>query len=274
MKRILTIQDISCLGQCSLTVALPIISAFGIEASVIPTAVLSTHTMFKNFTFCDLTEELPKIEKHWLDEKLDFDGFYTGYVGSVKQIDYILSIFNSCAKKDALRVVDPCMADNGKLYVGFPTDFPKKMLKLCQAADVILPNLTEACLLLDIEYRTDFSKNELEAMVKKLANMTNASVILTGVSFNDKELGAMIYNLAKDRVSYYFTAKVGASFHGTGDCFASSFFGAYIKGKSLEEAAGVACEFTYLAIAATYDDRNTHSYGVHFEPALKYLTNL
>ena len=145
MKRILTIQDISCLGQCSLTVALPIISALGVEASVLPTAVLSTHTMFKNFTFADLTEEMPKIEKHWIDEGLKFDGFYTGYVGSIKQIEYISNIMDSCRKEDAINVVDPCMADHGKLYPGFAPEFPGEMLKLCKKADVIVPNLTEAC---------------------------------------------------------------------------------------------------------------------------------
>ena len=199
MKRILTIQDISCLGQCSLTVALPIISALGVEASVLPTAVLSTHTMFKNFTFCDLTEEMPKIEKHWIDENLKFDGFYTGYVGSIKQIEYISSIMDSCGKDAAIKVVDPCMADHGKLYPGFSVDFPKEMLKLCKKADVIVPNLTEACLLLDIEYK-EYDKEGLENIAKSLAEITNANVVLTGVSFEADKLGTLTYDIKENKI--------------------------------------------------------------------------
>lgn len=273
MKRILTIQDISCLGQCSLTVALPIISAFGIEASVLPTAVLSTHTMFKNFTFADLTEEMPKIEKHWNDEGLKFDGFYTGYIGSIKQIAYISSIMESCKNEETIKVVDPCMADHGKLYPGFSAEFPGEMLKLCKKADVIVPNLTEACLLLGKEYR-EYEKIELESIARDLADITGASVILTGVSFESDKLGALIFDNKAKSIEYYFTNKVPVMFHGTGDCFASSFFGALVKGYSLYDSTKIACEFTAMSIENTYADKDKHWYGVHFEQALKYLTNL
>lgn len=273
MKRILTIQDISCVGQCSLTVALPIISAFGIETSVIPTAVLSTHTAFQNFTFCDLTEELPKIEAHWKKENLTFDGFYTGYIGSTKQIDYIISILSNLSNAKAVKVVDPCMADHGKLYPGFSNDFPKHMLGLCKHADVILPNLTELCLLLNVEYR-EYSKQELEELVKKISEITSSSVVLTGVSFQDNELGALTYDRDKDRISYYFTERVPVMFHGTGDCFASAFFGAVVKGYTYPEATKIACEFTYRSVKNTEPDQTKHWYGVYFESTLSYLTNL
>ena len=271
MKRVLTIQDISCVGQCSLTVALPIISSFGIETAVIPTAVLSTHTAFSGFTFCDLTEELPKIEKHWNQDKILFDGFYTGYIGSIKQIEYIISIMNTTGKPGALKVVDPCMADHGKLYAGFSLDFPKHMLKLCQKADVIIPNLTELCFLLDKPYK-EYAKDELEALVKEISEKTGAAVVLTGVSFEDTKLGALTYNQGK--ISYYFTERVPHMFHGTGDCFASAFFGAVIKGYSYEYASQIACEFTYQSVKNTFEDAKEHWYGVHFETALPYLTNL
>lgn len=273
MKRILTIQDISCVGQCSLTVALPIISSFGIETSVIPTAVLSTHTAFQGFTFHDLTEELPEIEKHWQKEKITFDGFYTGYVGSTKQIDYIISIISHLANSNAIKVIDPCMADNGKLYTGFAEDFPKHMLELCKYADVILPNLTELCLLLGVEYKM-YNKEELEALVKRISSITNASVVLTGVSFEEEKLGAMTYDKEKGEISYYFTERVPIMFHGTGDCFASAFFGAVIKGYTYFEASKIACEFTYLSVKNTENEHEKHWYGVHFESALHYLTNL
>ncbi|MBO5480049.1 MAG: phosphomethylpyrimidine kinase, partial [Clostridia bacterium] len=139
-KRILTIQDISCLGQCSLTVALPIISACGIETCVLPSAVLSTHTGgFSGYTFRDLTEDMPLIEKHWQKEKITFDAIYTGYLGSAKQIDYVKSIFKTCASETAKKIVDPAMADNGKLYIGFDAAFVEKMKELCAEADVLLP---------------------------------------------------------------------------------------------------------------------------------------
>lgn len=273
MKRILTIQDISCVGQCSLTVALPIISAFGIETAVIPTAVLSTHTAFQGFTFCDLTEELPKILKHWETENISFDGFYTGYIGSIKQIEYIKDIMKHTANPNAVKVVDPCMADHGKLYAGFSSDFPKHMLTLCKEADVIVPNLTELCFLLDVPYK-DYTRNELESLVKQMSDLIEASVVLTGVSFNDDELGALTYDRNEKEISYYFTPKVSVFFHGTGDCFASAFFGSVVKGFSYEKAAAIACEFTYRAIANTEADAKGHWYGVHFEEALSYLTSL
>lgn len=271
MKRVLTIQDISCVGQCSLTVALPIISAFGIETAVIPTAVLSNHTAFSSFSFCDLTEELPKIEEVWKNQKIKFDGFYTGYIGSIKQIEYIKSIFQSSAKENAIKVVDPCMADHGKLYSGFSQDFPKEMLKLCMEADIVLPNLTELCFLLGVEYK-EYSKDELESLVLQLSSITQSSVILTGVSLENGKLGSMTYNKQTKQYSYYFTDWIPAMFHGTGDCFASSFFGAIMKGYSLEKSSEIACEFTYRAVKNTYNDRDTHWYGVHFEDELKFLT--
>lgn len=270
MKRILTIQDISCVGQCSLTVALPIISAAGVEASVLPTAVLSTHTGgFKNFTFCDLTQEMPKIEKHWNNEKILFDGFYTGYIGSVEQIDFILSIFDSCSKSNALKVVDPCMADHGKLYPGFAPSFPQEMLRLCRRADVLVPNITEACLLTQTPYQEHFSKEELEKLAATLSDLTGASVVLTGVHFKDYELGSLTYD--QKAFTYYFTERIPYLFHGTGDCFASAFFASMMRGKTMVDSAQIACEFTVEAIRQTVADRDVHWYGVHFEPALKLL---
>ncbi|MDE7263036.1 MAG: pyridoxamine kinase [Anaeroplasmataceae bacterium] len=273
MKKILTIQDISCMGQCSLTVALPIISAFGIETAVIPTAVLSTHTAFNGFTFHDLTEELPQIQEHWEHEQIRFDGFYTGYIGSIQQIQYIKNMMNRLANPKAVKVVDPCMADHGKLYAGFSNDFPKYMLELCKEADVIVPNLTELCLLLDVPYQ-EYKKEELEELVKKMSDKIEASVVLTGVSFEADKLGSLTYNRDKNELTYFFTRRVPVFFHGTGDCFASAFFGAVMKGYDYAKASEIACWFTYLAIANTESDAKEHWYGVHFEKALGYITNL
>ena len=143
--KILTVQDISCVGQCSLTVALPIISACGIETCVLPSAVLSTHTAgFKGYTFRDLTDDMPDICAHWQKEGISFDAVYTGYLGSTKQIDYVKNILSTVKKSDGYAVVDPAMADNGKLYPGFDMEFVEAMKTLCGAADYILPNITEA----------------------------------------------------------------------------------------------------------------------------------
>ena len=161
-KRLLTIQDISCVGQCSLTVALPVISACGIETAVLPSSVLSNHTAFKSWTFNDLTDDMENILNQWKKENITFSAFYTGYV-SETQIPIIKKIIKETSRNDALVVVDPVMADNGKMYPGFAQDFPKKMSELCNGADVILPNITEASFLLGIEYRNEnYGKDYIE----------------------------------------------------------------------------------------------------------------
>ncbi|MBQ4236745.1 MAG: bifunctional hydroxymethylpyrimidine kinase/phosphomethylpyrimidine kinase, partial [Treponema sp.] len=166
--RLLTIQDISCVGQCSLTVALPVVSACGIETAILPSSVLSNHTAqgFSGWTFHDLTDDMPKILERWLKENISFSAFYTGYV-SPAQIPHILEIMEKTGRKDALRIVDPVMADNGKMYPGFGDDFPEEMKKLCVGADVILPNLTEASFLLGVPYvGADYDKAYIENMLK------------------------------------------------------------------------------------------------------------
>lgn len=268
-KRLLTIQDISCVGKCSTTVALPLISACGIECAILPSSVLSNHTAsgFSGWTFKDLTDEMPKIEEQWCKDKIGFDAFYTGYV-SKAQIPNILSIMKNTAREGALRIVDPVMADNGSLYSGFDSDFPEEMKKLCRGADVIMPNLTEAALLLGIEYKTDYSKDEIENIAARLCQLGAKNVIITGVSFNEKELGVCVYNGRK--FDYYFAEKINASFHGTGDVFASVFAGSLLRGKSLLESAAVACNFVVEAIKATIGDKD-HWYSVKFEKAIPFL---
>ena len=205
-KKLLTIQDISCVGQCSLTVALPIVSACGIETAILPSSVLSNHTApgFSAWTFHDLTEEMPKILDRWLKEGISFDAFYTGYV-SKSQIPYILDIMEKAANPGALRIVDPAMADNGKLYAGFDNDFPKEMAKLVRGADFILPNLTEASFLLGIPYvGEDYDKPYIEKVMKDLYALGAKNVILTGVSFEKGKTKqtAMLVNSESVQDSY------------------------------------------------------------------------
>ncbi len=277
-KKILTIQDISCVGQCSITVALPIISAAGIETAILPSAVLSTHTAgpFGHFTFRDLTEDLPKINKHWNDINIKFDAIYTGYIGSKLQIDYILDIISTTLKDGAPLIVDPAMGDNGHLYTGFDEDFVSYMAKLCAKADVILPNLTEAAYLLKEEcILANYDKEYIEGLVRRLAGLGAKVVILTGVGFKENELGVCIYDSKEDKTYYYLHNKISQSFHGTGDVFSSSFVGAVLNGFDYYKAAQIAADFTRQSIALTIEDKDEHWYGVEFESALpKYMQML
>lgn len=273
MKKILTIQDISCVGQCSLTVALPIISSMGIECCILPSAVLSTHTGgFSGYTFRDLTEDLPRIKNHWLKEKISFDGIYTGYIGSTKQIQYIKDIIDSFKTDKQIVVVDPAMADHGKLYYGFDEAFVEEMKTLCAKADYIVPNITEACYLTNTPYFEKYSKSDIEALLVKLCELGPKYAVLTGISFEEGLLGAAMYDSINNEIKYYFNERIPLLFHGTGDIFASSFFGAVINGCDMYEAACVAVDFTLLAIKNTISDAKEHWYGVHFEKALPYLT--
>ena len=267
-KRLLTIQDISCVGQCSLTVALPIISACGVECGILPSSVLSNHTAgFSAWTFFDLTNEMPNILEQWKKEKIDFDAFYTGYV-SKAQIPHILRIMEETARPGAMRIVDPVMGDGGKLYPGFDDDFPLEMRKLCNGADVIMPNMTEAALLLGEEYTTEYDQAYIEDMLKRLYSLGAKNVVLTGVSFDENKLGVACYD--GTNIQYYFTDRIQCSMHGTGDCYASSFAGALMRGHSIIESASIAADFVVETIRQTMPDPS-HWYGVKIEKALPYL---
>lgn len=273
MKRIVTIQDISCVGKCSLTVALPIISAMRIETAVIPTAVLSTHTAFKNFTYRDLTGDLPKIAKHWKQEKFNFDGIYTGYLGSIEQIDILKEFFKQFKTPDNFIFIDPVMADNGKLYAGFDANFVKEMKKLCKMADIIVPNLTEASYMLEKEYKENYSEQEIKDILIELSNLGPKYVVLTGVSFKDNKLGVMSYNKETNEFFTYFKEKIPAKYHGTGDIFASTLVGAITNNNTLEEGLKIAVDYVWETINDTYKTNKKDAYGVNFETKIPYLIN-
>ena len=268
-KRILTIQDISCVGQCSLTVALPIISACGIETSVLPSAVLSTHTTgFSGYTFRDLTKDIPDIKDHWKKENISFSAIYTGYLGSEKQIEYVTQIFNECLIENGIKIVDPAMADNGKLYPGFGSEFVDAMKNLCIKADYVLPNITEACLLTGSEFKTDYDKDYIDTLLNKLTALGCKSIILTGVSYEKGKTGVVV--LENGKYTYYEHDFLSNGSHGTGDVYASSFTGALVRGKSVCDAAKIAADFTVECIKETAKLDN-HRYGVAFEPVLYKL---
>ena len=269
MKRIITIQDISCVGKCSLTVALPIISAAGVEAGVIPTAVLSTHTAFPKFTFCDLTDEIQKISDTFEELSIDFDAVYTGYLGSFEQLDLVDKFFDRFGDKAQI-VIDPVMADNGQLYKGFTPEFARAMAKLCSKADLILPNLTEASFMLGIPYNPSYDEAYVRDVLKKLTDLGAKRAALTGVSFRDDKIGVYLYDSEKDEYYSYFNEKLPAAFHGTGDIYASATVGAMMRGFSVAEALSIAVDFTLVTMKKTLADKDHRFYGVNFEEALPY----
>lgn len=271
MKRIVTVQDISCVGKCSLTVALPIISAMGVETAIIPTAVLSTHTMFQNFTFKDLTDEIKPITNHWKNESIGFDAIYTGYLGSDEQIEILTQMFKEFKTDDNVILVDPVMADNGKLYPAFDEAFAGKMAKLCGHADIIVPNITEASFMTGMEYKEKYDEAYIKEMLLKLSELGAKISVLTGVSFEEGTTGVMGYDKAKDEFYYYKNKLIPKNFHGTGDVFASTTVGAMMNGLDWKEALKIAADYTAECIRITMEDPNGCWYGVNFEAAIPYL---
>ncbi len=271
-KKILTIQDISCVGQCSLTVALPILSACGLETAILPSAVLSTHTGgFTGFTFRDLTDDMPGICDHWVKEGIRFSAVYTGYLGSTRQIDIVADIMDATGTEDCIRVVDPAMADHGKLYYGFDQAFVEAMKGLCAKADYVLPNITEAAFLTGMEYKEVYDRAYIDAMLEALTAIGCKNVILTGISYAPGRTGIVIFENGK--YAYYEHEMLPNSCHGTGDIYASAFVGGLMRGKTAYEAAAIAANYTMECIKQTAKLDN-HWYGAAFEPALGKLIEL
>ena len=270
MKRILTVQDISCVGRCSLTVALPIISAAGVEAGVLPTAVLSTHTAFPKFTFCDLTGEIEKISETFEELSIDFDAIYTGYLGSFRQLALVSDLIDRHKTDKCAVLIDPAMADNGKLYTGFTPDFARAMAGLSAKADLVVPNLTEACFMLDIPYPETYTEDYIKDILKKLTDLGAKRAALTGISFDPEKLGVYAYDSTTDSYFSYYNDKMPVAYHGTGDIFASATLGAMMQGHTVESALAVAVDYTLECIKLTMQDENRRTYGVNFEEAIPY----
>ena len=265
-KRVLTSQDISCVGQCSLTVALPILSAAGMETCILPSAVLSTHTAgFSGFTVRDLTEDIPAIAAHWAKEGIFFDAIYTGYLGRTEQIDYVRDIIRTRSADGAVSIVDPAMADNGKLYPAFNAEYVEAMKRLAFSADIILPNITEAVFLTGAEYREEYDTAYINDLMDRLTGAGAKTIILTGVGYEPGKTGVVVQD--NGIRSYYEHRKIAKGCHGTGDVYASAFVGALLRGKTAYEAASLAADYTLGCIEVTQGDAN-HWYGVKFELVL------
>ena len=271
-KRILTIQDISCVGQCSLTVALPILSACGVETAILPSAVLSTHTGgFKGFTFRDLTDDMPAIVDHWRSEGISFDAIYTGYLGSIKQVGYVKDILSTLGREGSVKIVDPAFADNGNLYSIFNDEYVAAMRTLCPVCDILVPNISEACFLADVEYKEAYDEAYIDTLLHKLTELGSKTVVLTGVGYTPDMTGVMVYENGKKL--YYPHKKISRGCHGTGDVYASAFTGALMRGHTIFDAAKIAADYTVKCIENTVDDAD-HWYGVKFETAIPDLIKM
>ena len=266
-KRVAAIHDLSGFGKCSLTVALPILSAAGIETSALPTAILSTHTGgISGYTYHDLTEDMRPVMKHWKSLDIKFDAIYTGFLGSFEQLDIVKEFFDAFRQEDNLILVDPVMGDNGELYTVFTREFAIGMRMLCQKADIIVPNLTEAALLLDEPFHPGpYTHAYIESLLRKLGALGPQKVVLTGVYFKEDELGAATYDRTTDTIDYVFTQKIPGYYHGTGDVFASALLSALLNDFSLIDAAAIAVHFTTDSIRRTYKAKTDYRFGVNFE---------
>lgn len=275
MKRIATIQDISCFGKCSITVSLPVISAMGVECCIVPTTVLSTHTAgFMGYTFCDISSELLPIAEHWRREGIELDMLYTGYLGNETQIELTKSFINTTKTEKTVIFVDPAMADNGRLYPGFCADFPKKMLELCEMADVVCPNITEACLLLGMPYKSEgeYKEDYIRALIDGFSARGVKKTVITGVKYGDGLHGAVAFDSETGEYRYIAANDLPRSFHGTGDVFSSVLAGSLAKGDDVYTATAKAVDFTVACIERTIPDAENHPYGVKFEECLHLLT--
>ncbi len=271
MKKILTIQDISCFGKCSITIALPVLSAMGIETVILPTAVLSTHTMFKNFVVKDLSDQLIPITNHWKSEGIRFDAIYTGYLGSAEEIEIAERIFEEFKTDDTLIFIDPVMADNGKLYPAFDMEYARQNARLCAKADIIVPNITEACFMTDTEYKEEYDEAYILTLLDRLARLGSRKVVLTGVSLSEGKTGIYGLDTETGKTFVYQNDRVNASYHGTGDLFSSVSLGGIVRGLPLLDSFRIAADYTARTIQVTQENPENPWYGVDFETTLPEL---
>ncbi|MBQ2898078.1 MAG: pyridoxamine kinase [Clostridia bacterium] len=270
-KRVMAVHDISCFGKCSLTAALPILSAAGIEVCPVPTAILSTHTGgFEGYTFEDLTHNMLPVVKHFKELDIKFNSIYSGYLGSFKQIEYMKTIISMFKQQDTLVMVDPVMGDNGKLYAGFDMSFAKEMASLCKMADIIVPNVTEAAFMTGVKYiNPPFTTDYFDTIIERLKKICAGDIVITGAVLKKGQTGVVICH---DGNTEYITEKESEGmYHGTGDVFASTLLAGLLNGFSLKEAGEIAAKFIPVCIEKTKE--LGVFYGVNFEQCIPDLLN-
>jgi pyridoxine kinase len=267
LRRVAAIHDLSGFGKCSLTVALPVLSAAGIETSALPTAILSTHTGgIDGFTYLDMTGEMRPFIRHWKSLGIHFDAIYSGFLGSFEQLEIVKEFFDTFRQKDTLILVDPVMADNGELYKIFTPDFAQGMKGVCEKADVIVPNITEAALLLGETYRPGpYPETYIEYLLRSLSDLGPKQIVLTGVYFSETELGAATYDRETGQITHTLAPRVPGYYHGTGDVYASALLAGLLNGFGLGESAGIAVRYTAGSIRRTWEAGSDVRFGVNFE---------
>lgn len=277
-KTVAAIHDISGMGKCSLTAAIPVLSAAGVSVSVMPTAVLSTQTGGLNdYTYRDLTDDMRPVMAHWHKIGVTFDAVYSGFLGSSAQVDIVCDFVKEFRHNGTLFLCDPAMADNGTLYDTFDSSFVEKMKKLCASADIIVPNFTEAAFLLDREYLPPpYTKEYTNDLLRSLAKEFNSKfVVLTGVDFDGKSVGAGAYDAENDIITYSLSERIDGMFHSTGDLFASSLLGGILNNFSVNDSAQKAISFTVNAIKETVKIGGDSRFGLAFERCLPmYMKSL
>lgn len=270
--RIAAIHDLSCFGRCSLTIALPVLSAMGCQCCPLPTALLSAHTGFPGNTFLDLTTEMGRIADHWTAMDLQFGAIYSGFLGSADQVDTVARFFNTFKKSDTAVIVDPVMGDHGTAYRTCTPELCRGMRVLAENADVITPNLTEAALLLDHPYE-EIQRTDAYEVVRRLSVGGRRSVVLTGYSSESGQTGALCFDRDSGESKAVQTPREPQDFSGTGDLFASVLAGGVARGVPLSQAAQAAADFVRDCIARTLAEGLTEQDGVDFEPLLGQLTS-
>lgn len=270
LKRAAAIHDISGVGKCSLTVALPILSAAGVECAALPTAVLSTHTGgFTDIVCRDLTADMLPIARHWKREGVRFDALYSGYLASFEQIEIVSGIFDMFREKDTLVMVDPVMGDNGRLYSLYTPAMAQGMAKLCAKADILVPNRTEAALLLGRTYNDGpLTVETAGEMLRALSAMGPRQIVLTGVNFGERDYGVACFDARTGRVDFAMNERIPGTYHGTGDIFASALLSGLMRGCPLPGAARNAVDFVCGAIRRTAEAGTDPRFGVRFEEGL------
>jgi len=270
--RIAAIHDLSCFGRCSLTIALPVLSAMGCQCCPLPTALLSAHTGFPGNTFLDLAAEMGRIAEHWAAMDLQFDAIYSGFLGSADQVDTVARFFDTFKKSDTAVIVDPVMGDHGTAYRTCTPELCRGMRVLAENSDVITPNLTEAALLLDRPYE-EIRQADAYEVVRRLSLGGRRSVVLTGYSSEPGQTGTLCFDRDSGESKAVQTPREPQDFSGTGDLFASVLAGGVAKGVPLFQAAQAAADFVRDCIARTLAEGLTEQDGVDFEPLLGQLTS-
>ena len=273
----MAIHDLSGFGKCSLSIALPVLSAAGLETVSLPTAVLSTHTGgFQGYTYRDLTEDILPMAEHWHQLGLTFNALYSGFLGSLEQISMVSSIFDRFKTEDNLIVVDPAMADFGRYYRTVSPEMGREMSALCRRADIVIPNMTEAAFLVGEEYRQGpYSMEYIQHLLEELSRIGPKKIVLTGVMPNPDEIGAAYYDCESGETAFFLADVVPGQYHGTGDLFASAFLGALLYPHSPGKSLRIAVNLVTSSIRRTYEAKTDVRYGVNFEEGLfAYLTEL